>query len=186
MWFFWTVFSILTAAAGVASYTDWTRREIPNWLTGGLVLAGLVLWTIQGALSGGWQSALVSLAHSAGGMFIGFTVFLIFYLVGAMEMGDVKYMAAVGAMVGWPWVVGALIYTAVAGAVEAILITALQGTLARTLKNLWRMTVSWLVPGRERITAGDVQTTTVPYGIAIAVGSLWTLLALRFGILSLI
>src|ERR1700743_2106458 len=76
--------------ATVASVSDIRERKIPNWLTGPALLTGLVLHLCLDGLHGLGASALA--AAIAGG------IFLLFYIAGGMGAGDVKLMAALGAL----------------------------------------------------------------------------------------
>ena len=71
---------------GVAAMMDdLSRRHIANWIPAA-ALAGGFGWQIGTA---GWSGALTA----ALGTVAGFSVFLIFYLMGGMGGGDVKLMA---------------------------------------------------------------------------------------------
>ena len=70
---------------------DLARRRVPNWLTAGGVAAGLAC-----AAWGGWHG----LGMAAAGALVGFLILLPFHWCGAMGGGDVKLMAAYGALLG--------------------------------------------------------------------------------------
>src|SRR4051812_28866469 len=75
----------------VAAGYDIRYRRIPNWL----VLAGIVTgfaWNV----SSGWSG----LGHAAAGFGLGFALYFPLYLLRARGAGDVKLLAAVGAIVG--------------------------------------------------------------------------------------
>ena len=74
---------------------DLRTRRIPNWL----MLAGLIAGFVLNGLLFGVQG----LETAALGMLIGFGIYLVLYLLHAMGAGDVKFMAAVGSLVGWRW-----------------------------------------------------------------------------------
>jgi prepilin peptidase CpaA len=122
---------------------DVRTRRIPNWACGLLFLCGLA----EGALHGGAAGFLSAL----GGAAVGFAVFLVFHLRGGMGAGDVKLMAACGAITGIPGVFTAAVLTAIAGAFIALV--ALARGLIRNK------------PGKS-----------IAYGPAIVLGSLATLL----------
>jgi prepilin peptidase CpaA len=87
-----------------------------------------------------------------------------------MGWGDVKLMAAVGALLGWPlfsWhlVLYALFYTVLVGAVVAVIVALYQKKLTAALK----ATVA--LPRRRRVRARS--GVTIPYGVAIALGTIW-------------
>ena len=96
---------------GVAAVVeDLRRRSIPNWLTAAGVAGGLA-----GAAWGGWHG----LAMAASGTMVGFLVLLPFHWCGAMGGGDVKLMAAYGALLGPSGILLAAVFAAVFGALSA-------------------------------------------------------------------
>ncbi len=140
----------------VAIYCDLRTGRIPNWLTYsgiglGLALAGLA----PGRTLGG---AFI-------GMGIGGGLFLIFWLYGALGAGDVKLMAALGALLGWPRIWDAIFYTALCGAVMGVLFL------------IWRRIPAVADEGVD-IKAIPRRKQKMPYAVAIAAG---TMLALILG-----
>lgn len=101
--------AVTLGCAAVA--TDLRGRSIPNWLTGGGAAAGIGC----GAWTGGAPGAGSALAGAAAG----FAVFLLFHWLGGLGGGDVKLMAAFGALLGHRDVLPAAILAAIAGAVLA-------------------------------------------------------------------
>src|SRR5262249_44988714 len=83
---------LLTLVLGAAVY-DVRYRRIPNWITASGVLAGLLL---NAFLDPTWSGLLFGLK----GMALGFGIYFALYALHAMGAGDVKLMAAVGALVG--------------------------------------------------------------------------------------
>src|SRR4051812_45965159 len=79
---------LILAAAGY----DIRYRRIPNWL----VLAGIVIGFAWNLYSSGWSG----LGHAAAGLGLGFALYFPLYLLRARGAGDVKLLAAVGAIVG--------------------------------------------------------------------------------------
>jgi prepilin peptidase CpaA len=99
-----------------ATVDDVARRRIANWIPVA-ALAGGFGWQIG---RDGWVGALNALAGTAAG----FAVFLIFYLLGGMGGGDVKLMAGFGALLGWPGVLWAALWTAFIGGILAVCVLA--------------------------------------------------------------
>src|SRR4051812_20148860 len=80
-----------------AAVIDIRSRRIPNWLT----LTGVVLGFALNALLA-YPFPLEGLKNAGLGMLFGFAVYFVLYLIRAMGAGDVKLMAAVGAILANP------------------------------------------------------------------------------------
>ena len=103
---------------GAAVY-DVRYRRIPNWLTVGGVLLGLAL---NAFLYQGWPGLRFSLP----GFGLGFGVYFLLYVLRAMGAGDVKLMAAVGAVVGWQNWFGIFVITAIIGGLMAMILVVIE------------------------------------------------------------
>ncbi len=90
-WPFLIVWAPLIGALAVAAVIDTRQRRIPNWLTFGLLAAGLGRAAVFGAAAVG---------HAALGVLAGGAIPLVLYSMSAIGAGDVKLLAAVGAWVG--------------------------------------------------------------------------------------
>ena len=162
---------LLLALSVVCVYTDLARGKLYNAVTIPCIVLGLALAFWMDARVPGFpflKRALLAVALGGG-------VLLVLYLVGALGAGDVKFMAAIGALAplgpigtGWRFVALALMYTALVGAAIAIGILIWQGRLLQGLKESAR-TFFTLRPKHKEGTPA----TKVPYGIAIGVGTLW-------------
>ena len=75
-------------------FTDWRWRRIPNTLSVPTAVIGLVVWTMLD----GWAG----LGFSLLGLVVGLLILLIPFMLGGIGGGDVKFLAAVGALLG-PW-----------------------------------------------------------------------------------
>ncbi|MGT2454960.1 A24 family peptidase [Cupriavidus basilensis] len=161
---------MLTAAA-----LDLKHRRIPNWLTFGAWLLALPVQICIHGLSGGafaW----------AGGWLTGFAILLPFYLLRGMAAGDVKLMAAVGAWLGVAMAFHIALATFVIGGVWALVVTIAHGRLGRLRRNLNLMLfgLGSTAPGNERHIGGidsSHSVGTLPYGVAIAAGTIGMLFA---------
>lgn len=161
--------AILAAiAATVCMVTDLLRRRIPNVVTFPAAAIGLVL----GLGLGDWKSFLLS----AGGLAVGFALMILPYYVGGMGAGDVKLMAALGALMGLAAIVQIFLYTAIIGGVIAVISALSRGTLKRAFRNIFDWTTS-LVLQRVGGVRGGLKGTQlahtagmIPYGVAIALG----------------
>ncbi len=162
--------------AAVASIYDVRERRIPNWLTGACLCAGLLLHLIFG----GWHdlgSATVA-ALAAGGLF------LIFFVAGGMGAGDVKLMAAIGAIAGLAPLQLLILATVVAGALFALALAGYHGKLRQTFGNVAAILSHHgrhgLTPHPEMNLANE-QTLRLPFALPIAAGCLVTLCMLAWG-----
>ena len=154
------VYLALPFLLAIACYGEIRAHRIPNWLTLGGILLGLGSGFIENSFSGLWATAL--------GLLVAGGVFLPFCLLGVVGGGDMKLMAAVGAIVGYPLALRVLTGTCIAGGLLAIGIMAWNGVLLTTLANTFRIMV-----GMPRRTRGLRNPPMVPYGIAIACGTLY-------------
>ncbi|WP_444633627.1 A24 family peptidase [Cupriavidus oxalaticus] len=149
---------VLTAAA-----IDLQRRRIPNWLTFG---AWLLALPAQVALLG-FGSGLVAWTL---GWLTGLAVFLPLYMLGGMAAGDVKLMAAIGAWLG------------AAMAFEIALAAFLLGGVWALAHVYWFRSGGQVfrnIGGIVRGKAGAPSVGALPYGVAIAAGTLVMLFAAR-------
>jgi prepilin peptidase CpaA len=156
----------------VAAVTDLRSRTIPNWLTLGGILAGLLLNTVlAGVLGAGWLTGLLS---ATGGALLLLIVFGLLGLINFVGMGDAKLMAAVGACLRWPLALWALAYVALAGGLIAIIYALLRGRLGQVFRNLG-------ILGRRIVKRDaeekEVELHRIPYALAILLGTIWAVAA---------
>ncbi|HUI54039.1 MAG TPA: A24 family peptidase [Bryobacteraceae bacterium] len=103
-----------------ATLDDLCRRSIANWIVLPALAGGLLYQT--------WTAGAAGLARSAGGAALGFVVYLFFYWVGAMGAGDIKLMAAFGALLGPSGILlAALLAAPVGGLIAAAALTWRRG-----------------------------------------------------------
>ncbi len=160
---------IFFALAAVCAYTDVARDKVYNWATLPALAGGLALWFIPFGLSGRFYQAL-------GGMLLGGGIFALFFLFKAVGGGDVKLMAAIGALMGLEFVLNSLLVIAVIGAVMALVVLVVRRSLRRGLKSSAKM----LVTLRRKKTDAEEKPLTIPYGAAITTGSIITWAFLMF------
>lgn len=154
------------AAAAIAAYTDFTRRRIPNALVVAVFVGGLALHS-----SGGAPAILVSIAIFAALIAIG-TIFFSMKIVGG---GDVKFIAAAGAALGWPDVLPFLAWTFVAGGVLGIAVSIARRRFTETIGNVGAISYTLLAGARPHITTSA--SGSMPYAIAIFAGAAAVVLA---------
>ncbi|HEV2383040.1 MAG TPA: A24 family peptidase [Terriglobia bacterium] len=162
--------ALISAAAGAVS--DVRSKRIPNWLNYGSLILGLAF---QGVF-GGWRG----LAQGALGALVAGGVFFLFFLVRGMGAGDVKLMAAIGAWVGLQHAVLAMVFTAFAGAALAVLYMVFHRRVSSTLQNMGELLHFHLTSGirpHPEVNLQDPVAIRVPYGLAIAAGTLFLFLS---------
>ena len=87
------ILTAMTLALGCYAVLDDLRRgAISNWVNLAAIVGGLLYHSIQH----GW----LGLAMAAAGAVLGFAIFLALYCMGGLGGGDVKLMAAFGALLG--------------------------------------------------------------------------------------
>ncbi|MES2391018.1 MAG: A24 family peptidase [Acidobacteriota bacterium] len=166
--FLYPVTAALIAVTGAAF--DVKDRRIPNFITGPALLLGLTLHTVVD----GWHGLLTSLAA---GLICG-VLFLVFYIAGGMGAGDVKLMLSVGCIAGLPNTSYLLILTAIIGGLMGVGMAVLKGRLKETLFNVGTLTKHHGQVGLEphpELNVRNNNTLRLPYGLAIAAGSVVTL-----------
>ena len=156
--------AVLALGLGAAVFTDVRTRRIPNWLTGAIVGAAFGL-----AFGGGPVTPLRALL----GLVVGLALMLPGHIIGATGAGDVKLMAAVGAVVGPDVIFRAFLYSAVAGGVLAVVVALRRGRLGTTLQATTNL-VTQPVHAKRAIEASD-RANRFAYGPAIAVGTFFSL-----------
>ncbi len=155
---------ILPVLLAIACYTEIRSRRIPNILTVSAMIFGLAGWGILNGLDG--------ILFSLYGLLIGGGVFLPFCLMGILGGGDMKLMAAAGAIIGYPLIIPALCYTCFAGGIMALVMAAWQGQILSTLARCFNI----IFGGSKKRPEGLRKAPTLPYGIAIAFGTILSLL----------
>jgi prepilin peptidase CpaA len=150
------IFPLLIAAW--ISWSDLRTRKIPNYLTLGAALAGLLYNLAISGLSGLTSGIL--------GLFLGFGFLVLPYILGGMGAGDVKALAALGAWLGPVGTICLFCYMAIAGGVMSLGVLIWKGLLWQKLLDvvLCRDKLSALLPAKK--------TPGIPYGVAMALGML--------------
>ncbi|GFK93687.1 hypothetical protein NNJEOMEG_01521 [Fundidesulfovibrio magnetotacticus] len=143
----WLVLGALCVPMLWAAWIDYRSYRIPNRITYPSMLCFVALNVALAGLEGRW---LEGLFVGGAGLLLAGGCMLPPFLLGVMGAGDVKLMAVSGAALGPGAVLTVLVFTALAGGVQAAL----------TL-------------GAHMLRTGSMQNPPkVCYGVAIAVGTL--------------
>ena len=154
--------AIVVMAAGViASWIDLRTRRVPNLLTMPLACSGVLL----AALGAG----SVTVGDAMFGCLVGLGIMLPLHVLGGTGAGDVKLMAAFGALLGPAGVVNAFIRMAIVGGLIALGVALYRGRLRETLNG-----AALLVARAEGVAAAIEHpgvNNKFPYAPAVAIGA---------------
>lgn len=168
--------AILLLMVIIAAAYDIRYRRIPNWLTASGVLVGLVL----NAFLETAPPAVISFGgflFALKGFGLAFGTYFFLYMIRAMGAGDVKLMAAVGALVGWQDWFGIFLLSAIIGGIAAVVFSLLRGRLKTTLWNVGFI-LSEMKHGRpaylrkEELDVRSKKGLGLPHGAVIAGGAI--------------
>lgn len=173
---------ILIILLFTTAFFDAKEKRIPNFLTFPVMVIGLILNIINIGLNG--------IIFSFYGFFIGLAVFFIPFTLGFIGAGDVKLMAAIGALMGWKFTILSSLFSAIAGLIVVFVYLIYKKRLfsyfrkyfvyiARTILKYVYFSDGNLVGDKLRKFAysNDIENKEndklyVPYGLAIALGTL--------------
>lgn len=150
----------VAVAAGAAAYTDITRGRIPNALVIVLLSYGLTLRAHDG---------YAVFFSSLGIGVLTFALGAVLFSLRIIGGGDVKFIAAAAAALGWPDALTFVLYTVLAGGVLGIIVGLARGKLRAIGRNVWAFMIplfAGMRPARPLSTAGKM-----PYALAIFAGA---------------
>lgn len=164
--------ALLIPLAIIITYYDVRYRRIPNAFVLATLLSGLVVNFIFGGLQGAFASL--------GGCILAFTLMFILHVFGAMGAGDVKLFAAVGSVVGAQLVLPTFLTVVLTGGALAVVTMVRGGVVRETLLRVAQIFCG-LLPGWEmpRFSVPAERRHTIPYGVAITLGSLISVAVFR-------
>ena len=148
---------VLFTALIISLFTDLKSRKILNIVTYPTAILGIVINTIFLQMDG--------LRFSVVGWLVGFSVFWILNVVATIGMGDVKLIAAIGALKGYFFTLNAMIYIALVGGVIAIIYAIVTGQLMIIIINMFNK----LFGKKSEI---KYESKYLPYGPSIVAGVL--------------
>lgn len=108
---FWLILIVL---CGVSVYLDVLRQKIPNWLS----LGGVVVGLVGSVVFFGFSSLLFSVL----GLTYAFIIGGVFWGLKMWGGGDHKLFMAAGAFLGWPAIFIMSLFMAVCGGAEALIV----------------------------------------------------------------
>lgn len=170
---------ILLILIFLSIYFDLTQKKIPNFITFPAILLGLLSYSIFNGLEG-FKFSIV-------GFLVGLGIFLFPFILGGMGGGDVKLMAAIGALKGWKFVLYTTIYAGLIGGIIVIIYLIYKKKLWITLKKalgmilrpvLFVLNITFENKIFKKINNYFLGLETIkekyyiPYGVAIGLGAI--------------
>jgi prepilin peptidase CpaA len=149
-----------------AAWCDLRSRKVPNAMTIGAAVLGLMVSGIQGGAAGA--------AESATGWLVGLAVLLPLFMVGGMGGGDVKLLAAFGAWLGPIGALRTALWAALLGGAMALAVAVAHGYVATAFRNLGVILRAWRAAGPAPVpgmTLGDARGPRLAYAVAISAGA---------------
>ena len=159
---------VLILLCMVTAITDISDRKIPNWAV------------CIAALCGVWGNAywygIAGFINSILGFLCAFVIYILLYLLQGRGAGDLKLMAAIGAITGFPNWFYLWIITAVLGGVLVIGYLLLRGGLVRAVKNAFFIIfelIRFRSPSlsRPELAISNAQAVTIPHALVVAIST---------------
>ncbi len=167
----------LLITALLAAHTDWSSWRIPNQLVAGSSLAALMI--------AAFGFSVQPLPSALLGGVVGLALLIPLYWLGGMGAGDVKLMGALGLHAG-PWLIADIaIASAIVGGVwSTVLIFSRTPTGLRIREMASAHRLKSNGEGRASGARGSKEPHmnegsrgTIPYGVVIAIGTLFVLMS---------
>lgn len=175
---------VLLILLAIASFSDYSSYKIPNWLTFGGMLFGLL-----------YNSAIPFPSHpnhgflwAAGGLLTGLFTMLPLYVMRVMGAGDVKLMAMVGAFLGVNDTLYVILFTFIVGGIAALGFAIINQALTRMLVNIRNISQIFIFTALsgfkpEAPLQKEQSVGKLPYGICISIGAAIYLITRQLGYL---
>ncbi len=168
-------FYLCLVVSVTAAIHDGVTGKIPNFISYPAILFALAGWSV----AAGWSG----LGISAGGLVFASFPFLLAFIFGGCGGGDVKIMAAAGALMGFAGVLPVLAHALAAGALMALFLLIIRGRLRGFITlNAMRLTAARLghfdvagiaVEQGDEPVAMAADRLGIRFGIALAAAILW-------------
>ena len=155
--------AILVIVLLICAYTDGTRGKIYNKVTFPAMLLGIGVNTIFGGTAG--------LVWALAGWAVGMGIQWVPYMLGVAKAGDVKLLAAVGALKGWAFCTFGFLYGALAFAFLILPWLALRGDLGEVGRNIGGYAkMAAMTRSAPDAPAPVVTKKFVPWGVGLCLG----------------
>lgn len=168
---------VLYVVIGLCAVTDILHGKIYNKITYPAIVLGVVL-----AIFGG----ILMIKSSLVGLLLGFILFFFVFLMGGFGGGDVKLMAAIGAIKGYPFILYASFYSALVGGIISLGMMIWKGKFLESMRNIFNVIFSYplslIFPGVKPVNLNPENSQRMPFGFAICLGTLWAVVEFQMGV----
>lgn len=149
----------------LAAVSDVRARRIPNALVAVLMLGGIAFSMVR-------HSPMAGMGSAFGGLALGLAIWIVFYALGFLGAGDVKFFAAAAAWLGPAGAWRASLIAAAIGGVLAVGFLLRDSKLKAALHRiaLLPMARSVAVATLQEMSNGEARRQ-LPYGVALGAGA---------------
>ena len=162
---------VVTPLLVILCWKDCRYRLLPNTYTIGMAVLGLIWRLAFGGIPGLVDGLL-------GGLVCAGFLFIPFLMKGAGG-GDLKMMFAAGIFTGFRYCCAEMLFVSIAGLLLGLMMLIAGKVNAARLKHFLRTIFDWRYDrksGAENLPEKKDEKTRVPFGVAIAIGTVVTLL----------
>lgn len=156
---------ILLVIALSGAMTDLLWGKIYNWLTLPAIVSGIV---VSGVV-GGWSGLL----GAASAVVAGFFIYGWMFFFRALGAGDVKFLMALGAWGGLPYVLQTALLGLMIGGFFSVGYLIYKGTFLSFLKRMHHFFLTVVYKELELERPQFDLSTQMPFGVPIALASTW-------------
>lgn len=143
-------------------FTDIKYGRIFNAATFPVAIIGVVLNTARSGAAGLWMSL--------GGMALGLALLGWVYYLGGAGGGDVKFLGAVGALMGYEFVFTGAVCGFIVAGLAAVIFIIIKKQFARTWGNVFEIFKNFFIAqGAARIKTNPA-LPAMPYGVYLSIG----------------
>jgi len=157
----------------ISVYTDIFYRKVFNFTSFPAIILGIGFNLLFFGLPG--------LKDSLAGFAAGFLCLFVFYLLGGIGAGDVKFMAAVGALKGFDFTLMGFLYGAAVGGAAAIAVMLINRRFISGIKKIFFALLGFLTfktPGSLKLE--NEKAIFLPYSVFLSIGIFLRWLEMHF------
>lgn len=147
----------------VTIYTDLKYQKIYNWSTFPVAIFGILYNTLTHLPS------FNGFINSATGLVVGLALLGWVYRLGGCGGGDVKFLGAIGALLGYEFVVMGALWGFIVAGVFASVLLLLTGQFKTTWGNTFNFIKLFFLTG-SKVMSHNPLAINMPYGVFLSIG----------------